>query len=116
MTTPAARYSSVAMTLHWATALLILANLLLGLSMVRLSLSPTKLQWYLWHKWIGITVFIVTCARLAWRARHRPPVPVAMPEWQRRASHWSRSDPDARRNGIERGVARWPPIQAACGG
>ena len=30
----------------------------LGVSMVPLPLSPRKLQWYMWHKWIGITVFL----------------------------------------------------------
>ena len=64
-----ARYSGVAIALHWLTALLVVANLTLGVSMVPLPLSPRKLQWYMWHKWIGITVFLVTCARLAWRAR-----------------------------------------------
>ncbi|MET0919534.1 MAG: cytochrome b/b6 domain-containing protein, partial [Burkholderiales bacterium] len=56
MTPPAVRYGGVAIALHWITALLIVANLLLGLSMVRLALSPQKLQWYQWHKWIGTTV------------------------------------------------------------
>ena len=77
------------MTLHWATAVLIVANLSLGLSMVPLPISPRKLQWYMVHKWIGITVFLVTFARLAWRLRHQPPPPVAMPDWQRRAAAWS---------------------------
>ena len=30
--------------------------------------------------------FVVTCARLAWRARHRPPPRAPMPDWQRRAA------------------------------
>ena len=86
MTTPAARYGGVAIALHWATALLIVANLLLGLSMVRLALSPQKLQWYQWHKWIGITIFLLTSLRVLWRLRHPPPPPVPMPDWQRRAA------------------------------
>jgi len=81
-----ARYGGAAIALHWLTAVLIVANLTLGLSMVPLPLSPQKLEWYLVHKWIGITVFLITCARLAWRWRHPPPPPVAMPEWQRRAA------------------------------
>jgi cytochrome b561 len=81
-----ARYGAVAMSLHWLTVALVFANLTLGISMVPLPLSPRKLQWYAWHKWIGITVFIVTCLRLAWRASHRPPPLVPMPDWQRRAA------------------------------
>ena len=80
------RYDSVAMTLHWLTALLVIANLALGISMVPLPLSPRKLNWYQWHKWIGITVLLVTWARLAWRAGHRPQPPAPMPDWQRRAA------------------------------
>ena len=62
------KYSGMAIALHWVTAILIVANLLLGLSMVALPISPRKLQWYAWHKWVGITVFLLTGARLAWRA------------------------------------------------
>jgi cytochrome b561 len=79
-------YGAVAITLHWLTAALIVANLLLGLSMVDLPFSPRKLQWYIWHKWVGITVFLVTSLRLAWRAAHPAPPPVPMPEWQRKAA------------------------------
>src|SRR6266571_387096 len=80
------RYSGAAITLHWLTAVLIVANLALGLSMVPLPISPRKLQWYAWHKWIGITVFLLTSARLLWRQARPPPPQVAMPEWQRRAA------------------------------
>src|SRR5258707_10050483 len=79
-------YGRVAIALHWLTAALVVANLLLGLSMVDLPFSPRKLQWYIWHKWIGITVFLVASIRLGWRAVHPAPPPVAMPEWQRIAA------------------------------
>ena len=80
------RYSSATIALHWLTAVLIVANLSLGLSMVPLPISPRKLQWYIWHKWIGITVFLLTWARLGWRWGH-PALPrVAMAQWQRRAA------------------------------
>src|SRR5215471_18050897 len=84
-----ARYSNGAIALHWLTAALIVANLLLGLSMVPLPINPRKLQWYQWHKWIGITVFLITCLRLGWRWANPAPAPVPMPDWQRRAAAWS---------------------------
>ena len=68
------------------TALLIVANLTLGLSMIGLPISPRKLQWYTWHKWIGVTIFLVSCVRLAWRQLNPPPPAVAMPDWQLRAA------------------------------
>lgn len=80
------RYTDTAIALHWLTALLIVGSFTLGLSMVGLPISRQKLQWYAWHKWIGITVFLVTCGRLAWRMAHAVPLPPPMPEWQRRAA------------------------------
>ena len=80
------RYSGTAIALHWLTAVLVVANLMLGLSMVPLAISPRKLHWYLWHKSIGISVFLLTGIRLAWRAIRPPPAPVAMPAWQQRAA------------------------------
>ncbi len=80
------RYGGAAIALHWLTAVLIVANVMLGLSMVPLPIIPRKLQWYAWHKWIGITVFLLTCARVGWRWVHPAPPPVAMPDWQRQAA------------------------------
>ncbi|HWD36869.1 MAG TPA: cytochrome b [Casimicrobiaceae bacterium] len=80
------RYGKPAMLLHWLTAALIVANWLLGLSMVPMHISPRKLQWYLVHKSIGLTVLLLSSLRLGWRAVRPPPAPVAMPRWQRRAA------------------------------
>jgi len=80
------RYSGGAIALHWLTAALIVVNLVLGLSMVPLPISPRKLHWYLWHKSIGATVFLLTCVRLAWRWYRPVPPPVAMAPWQRRSA------------------------------
>lgn len=80
------RYDGVALALHWIAAVLIVANLALGLSMVPLPLSIQKLRWYAWHKWVGTTVFLLTWARVAWRWRHPAPAAVAMASWQRRAA------------------------------
>src|SRR5215208_7897860 len=77
------RYSRVAIVLHWAAALLIVAGAGLALTMTDLGLSPAKLRYYAWHKWIGITVFLVAALRLAWRAIVPPPsFPAAMPHVQ----------------------------------
>ena len=80
------QYGGTAIALHWPTAALIVANLLLGLSMVPLPFSPQKLKWYQWHKWVGVTVFLVTTLRLLWRWRHPAPTPAAMPLWQQKAA------------------------------
>jgi cytochrome b561 len=84
------RYTTTAIALHWVIAALIVGGFTLGLSMVGLPLSRQKLQWYGWHKWIGITVFLLSCARLAWRWPHPPPPPPpAMARWQVRAARFT---------------------------
>jgi cytochrome b561 len=81
------RYSRVAILLHWTAAVLIVAAAGLGLTMTDLPLSPSKLRYYAWHKWIGITIFLVAAARLAWRAAvPPPPLPGTMPRMQVRAA------------------------------
>jgi cytochrome b561 len=78
-----ARYGRAAMLLHWLAAALIVAGAGLGLTMTDLPLSPAKLRYYAWHKWIGITVFLVAAVRLAWRWRvPPPPLPVSVPRVQ----------------------------------
>jgi cytochrome b561 len=79
-------YGAVAMALHWLTALLLVAGFTLGLSMVGLPFGRQKLQWYAWHKWVGITAWLLTCGRLAWRWTHSVPPMEPMPRWQRRAA------------------------------
>jgi cytochrome b561 len=79
-------YTRTAIALHWLAVLLILAGFSLGMWMVEQPVAPSTLRAYGYHKWIGITVFLVALVRLAWRRAHPAPMPVAMPEWQRRAA------------------------------
>ena len=77
------RYTRTAITLHWAIALLIFATFPLGVYMHELPLSPNKLRLYSYHKWIGVTVFLLAVLRVAWRSTHRPPpLPATMPRWE----------------------------------
>ena len=68
-----ARYTRTAQALHWLMALLLVGLVSLGLYMHELPLSPLKLQLYSYHKWAGVTAFLLVLARLAWRLTHRPP-------------------------------------------
>ena len=85
--TNAERYTRTAMGLHWAIALLIFMAFPLGLYMHDLHLSPLKLKLYSWHKWIGITVFLLVVLRVLWRTTHRPPALPDIAQWQRISSH-----------------------------
>ena len=91
-TRQAARYSSVAMLLHWLLALVIVSMFGVGVYMTDLPFSPLRLKLYNWHKWAGVTFLALTVLRLLWRVTHRPPaLPMAvsrnMPGWQTRAHH-----------------------------
>jgi len=81
------RYTLTAISLHWLMALLLFGIFPLGIYMHDLPLSPTKLQLYSYHKWIGVTIFLLVLVRLFWRATHTPPpLPDTIPRWQQLAS------------------------------
>lgn len=86
------RYTPTAIGLHWLIALAIAATFALGLYMHELPLSPTKLELYSWHKWAGVSIFMLVIVRLGWRLTHpAPPLPEAMPGPLRLAAagaHW----------------------------
>ena len=84
------RFGVVAKAFHWVTLLLLIGSFTLALSMVNLPLSPRKLELYSWHKWCGVTIFLLAVLRLAWRlANPVPALPADMPAWQRRLAHLS---------------------------
>lgn len=88
MASPATEYTRTAIALHWLIALLIFGMFPLGIYMVDLPLSPQKLKIYSWHKWAGVTVFLLAVTRAAWRVSHpAPPPSAAMPAWQRSAAN-----------------------------
>lgn len=68
-----ASYTTTAKGLHWIMAVLLIGLLALGFYMHDLPLSPQKLQLYSYHKWAGVSVFLLVLFRLAWRAGHPPP-------------------------------------------
>jgi len=84
------RYTRTAIALHWIVAALILFNLAFGLYTVNLPLSPQKLKFFSFHKWIGVTVFMLVAARLLWRLAHpAPALPATMKPWELKAAHAS---------------------------
>lgn len=83
-------YGHTAIALHWLAGLLIAGNFAFGLFMVDLPLTPAKLKYYSWHKWGGVTIFLLSGLRLTWRIFHPAPVlPAGMPAWQARAARAS---------------------------
>ena len=83
-------YSSLAITLHWLMALMIAATVPLAWVMTDMQTSPQKLQFYSWHKWLGVTIFLLAGLRLVARQiQGVPDAPTGMPGWQRKASRLS---------------------------
>ena len=81
-------YTRTAKGLHWLMAILFVGLLALGFYMHDLPLSPEKLKLYSWHKWAGVTAFLLVWIRLFWRATHRPPaLPDTMPKLMQLAAH-----------------------------
>lgn len=86
MSTPV--YTNTAIRLHWLMTVMIIGLFGLGIYMHDLPLSPTKLQLYSWHKWIGVTVFVLALIRILWRFGHRPPeLPAHMQDWEKLLAH-----------------------------
>jgi cytochrome b561 len=77
--------------LHWLVATLILIQLGVGIAAVSWSLSPTKLDLFVWHKSTGMLILALVALRLLWRLGHpAPALPPDTPSWERgaaRASH-----------------------------
>lgn len=66
-------YTRTAIALHWLIALSLIGTFALGLYMQDLTLSPTKLKLYSWHKWAGISLLLAVILRLGWRLMHPAP-------------------------------------------
>ena len=82
------RYTTIAKLFHWGMALVFAGLIALGFVMTDMSLSPEKLQYYAWHKWAGVSVFLLVWLRLAWRVLNPPPAyPSTMPLLVQRLAH-----------------------------
>lgn len=83
------RYTTIAMVFHWLIALLIIGAFTMGLVMTDIpGITPTKLRYYSWHKWAGVTILALATLRLLWRLTHpAPPYPASMPGWQKTAAN-----------------------------
>jgi len=77
-----------ARALHWLMAVLIVAMLFIGVTMVA---SVSQRPWLIdLHRPLGIAILLLAVVRLAHRLRHRPPaLPADLPRWQVRAAHAS---------------------------
>ena len=76
------RYTRVAIALHWAIAVTIIALMAFGVLMTK-EWMPQRFAIYQWHKSFGITVLVLSVLRLGWRLAHPPPaLPEGMKRWE----------------------------------
>ena len=89
MQDPSARYSAVAITLHWLIAGLLLANIALGVWMHEaidtVASRGLAVSAYQLHKSLGLSILALVALRLVWRLSHRPP---PLPEAISRRQTW----------------------------
>ncbi|MGR4866650.1 YceI family protein [Caulobacter sp. LARHSG274] len=83
----ARRYTTVAITLHWLIAAAIVFQIILGLRMASEPKGPATYAIFQLHKSIGVTILLLSLARLAWRLFHKPPPhPAGQARWETVAS------------------------------
>lgn len=89
MSASSERYTNVAITLHWLIAIAIIGMILGGWYMSDLPDGASG-QYFLYqmHKSIGITILLLTVARIIWRVMNPPPaLPGDMNGLEKTASH-----------------------------
>lgn len=79
------RYTKVAIVLHWVIALLVMFMLPFGRYMTDLPKgSFERLAAYQAHFSVGITILVLSIARLVWRLAHpAPKLPATMKTWEK---------------------------------
>ena len=78
-----ARYSAVAILLHWLIAAAIVLQVTLSFRM-KGPHTPEQFSVTQLHKSVGITILLLSLVRIAWRLTNPPaPLPAAMPRWER---------------------------------
>lgn len=88
MTRPTDRYAGIAVALHWLIALAILFQIMLGWRMDDHANSAVTYLVFQLHKSIGITILLLSLARLGWRlANPPPPLPRHLKPWERTLAH-----------------------------
>lgn len=81
------RYTTVAIALHWLIAAAIIFQIILGWRAGDGPKGPTTFALMQLHKSIGITILLLSMARLAWRLVNPAPLaPSGQPRWEQIAS------------------------------
>jgi cytochrome b561 len=86
----AIRYSNVVVAIHWLSALMILAQIAIGLKFSDMPKGPARSDALMWHKTVGVVILLLAVTRLAVRLIDSPPpYPEDFPKWERFVAVWS---------------------------
>lgn len=76
-------YPRLSIFFHWLIALLIVCAFALGSVMTEMKISPSKLQYYSWHKWLGVSILALVALRLLSRLLlGAPAYPDSTKKWE----------------------------------
>lgn len=83
MAEPRNRYSVVSLILHWVIAVAVLTQILL-VTAHEATEGPLSREFINLHKSVGLTILVLTLARIGWRlANPAIALPATTPRWQR---------------------------------
>lgn len=80
------RYTAVAIALHWIIAFSIMGLIAVGWLMEEMDPGPDYFAIVQLHKSFGITILLLSVARIIWRLMNPPPPEPPMPGWQKLAA------------------------------
>ena len=88
----AVRYKSIVVWIHWITAAVVVAQVVVGFTFHRFleQGTPERAEMFAWHKTLGATILVLALIRLAVRLMNPPPpYPANFPKWERFVAVWN---------------------------
>jgi cytochrome b561 len=88
----AVRYKSIVVWIHWITAAVVVAQVVVGFTFHRFleEGTPERMEMFTWHRTLGATILVLALIRLAVRLMNPPPpYPANFPKWERFLAVWN---------------------------
>ena len=88
----AIRYRRAVMWIHWITASVVIAQVIVGFAFHRFLErgTPERMEMLAWHKTLGVAILLLALLRLAVRLMNPPPpYPSDYPKWRRFFAVWN---------------------------
>jgi cytochrome b561 len=86
----AVRYKSIVVWIHWITALVVIAQVVVGFTFDNMAPGPARADLFAWHRTIGAAILILALVRLSVRLMNPPPpYPANFPKWERFLAVWN---------------------------